>query len=123
MTSKTQLAERPPIADFAEELGLEGSDALKPSYISARIDVTKWSQQDEVKKAWEELAQKEGLEKEAFEKATWGFLLFELGREYDIVISMSKARAYGYTGYQDTWTAFEEVFQELEAEGVLPKRK
>ena len=123
MTSKTQLAERPPIADFAEELGLEGSDALKPSYISARIDVTKWSQQDEVKKAWEELAQKEGLEKEAFEKATWSFLLFELGREYDIVISMSKARAYGYSGYQDTWTAFEEVFRELEGEGVLPKRK
>ena len=122
MASKTQLAQRPPIAEFAAQLGLEGSDALKPSSITARIDVTKWSQQEEIKKAWEELAQKEGLEKDAFERATWAFLLFELGRNYDIIISMSKAREYGYTGYKDTWTAFEEVFDELEAAKILPRK-
>ena len=47
---------------------------------------------------WEKLQAREGLEKDAFEKATWGFLGFVLGRNYNVVISMSKARKYGWTG-------------------------
>ena len=124
LSSRTQLAERPPIADYhAAVAGLEGSRALAPSHLEARIDVTKWSQLDEVKEAWEKLAAREGLDKAAFEKATWGFLMFELGRDFDVIISMSKAREFGYTGYRDTWSAFEEVFAELEEAGVLPKRR
>ena len=121
MSSSSTLAKRPPIADVA--VGLEGTEALKPSVIEARIDVTKWAQLEEVKAAWKRVAEREGLEKEAFEKATWGFLLFELGRSYEIVISMSKARKYGWTGYVDTWEAFDEAFAELEEAKVLPRRK
>ena len=124
LSSRTQLAEHPPIADHAAaESGLEGSAALQPSHVEARIDVERWSREEEVQKAWGRLAEREGLEREALERATWAFLRFELGRDFDIVISMSKARSYGWTGYRDTWGCFEEVFAELEGEGVLPKPK
>lgn len=48
---------------------------------------------------WEKLAAREGLEKDAFDKATWGFLGSVLVRNYDVVISMNKARKYGWTVY------------------------
>lgn len=55
------------------------------------------------------------------EKATWGFLGFVLGRNYDLVIDMSKARKLGWIGYVDTWDALSEVFGELQEAKVLAK--
>lgn len=71
--------------------------------------------------AWQRLAGREGLQQDAFEKATWDFLGFVLGRNFDVVISMSKARALGWTGYKDTWDAFSDTFDELEEDKILPK--
>jgi hypothetical protein len=48
---------------------------------------------------------------------------FVLGRNYDIVISMSKARKLGWTGYIDSWQALEESFDELAREKIAPKGK
>jgi hypothetical protein len=91
-----QLAEVPPLAEFEEQMGLQGT--IQPNKLEGRIDLTKWSQKDEVKDAWKKLAEREGLEKDALEKATWTFLQFVLGRNYDMIISMSKARKFGWTG-------------------------
>ncbi|EON65106.1 hypothetical protein W97_04342 [Coniosporium apollinis CBS 100218] len=119
--STAELAERPPLAEVEKEVGLVGK--VKQSKVEQRIDLTKWSQKPEVKKAWQSLADREGLEKDAFEKATWDFLGFVLGRNYDLVISMSKARKLGWTGYIDTWDSLSEVFDDLESEKILPKTK
>ncbi|EKG10612.1 NAD-dependent epimerase/dehydratase [Macrophomina phaseolina MS6] len=119
--SDVALMEDPPVSLLAKEAGLEGT--VKQSHVEQRIDLVKWSQKDEVKKAWERLAEREGLEKDAFEKATWAFTGFVLGRNFDLVISMSKARAAGWTGYHDTWESLEKVFTELEEAKVLPKAK
>ena len=51
-----------------------------------------------MRKAWEKVAEREGLSKDALEKATWGFLGFVLGRNYDLVIDISKARKLGWMG-------------------------
>jgi hypothetical protein len=96
LESESTLPGKPPISLMAAELGLKGKVA--PSKVANRINLAKWSQQEEVKKAWEKLAEREGLQKDAFEKATWGFLDFVLGRSYDLVVSMSKAREFGWTG-------------------------
>ncbi|KAI9877297.1 MAG: hypothetical protein M1830_004308 [Pleopsidium flavum] len=119
--SEMKLAERPPIADLAPQLGLVNH--VRQGAVQQRIDLIKWSQKDNVKKAWDKLAQKDGLEKDSFEKATWGFLGFVLGRDYDVVISMSKARKFGWTGYIDSWDALSECLDELGAEKILPKTK
>ncbi|KAL2356222.1 hypothetical protein BJ546DRAFT_1025067 [Cryomyces antarcticus] len=119
--SIVQMAKRPPLADFAAERGLQDNKVLKQSAVEQRIDLIKWSQRDDVKAAWKKLAEREGLEHDAFEKATWGFLGFVLGRNFDLVISMSKARKAGWTGYVDSWDALSECLDELAEEKVLPK--
>lgn len=117
--SETRLAEVPPCEDLASVNGTVG--AVKQGKVVQRIDLIKWSQKQEVKDAWAKLAEKNSLEKDALEKATWGFLGFVLGREYDLVISMSKARKFGWTGYVDTWEALDETFDELVKQKVAPK--
>lgn len=119
--SVMMLAEIPPMAEMAAERGLEGK--LRQNKVEQKIDLMKWSQREDVKKAWEKLQAREGLEKDAFEKATWGFLGFVLGRNYNVVISMSKARKYGWTGYIDSWDALSDCFAELEREKILPSTK
>jgi len=115
----TPLGSPAPVTLVAKEIGLEGR--IGGSEMAQRINLAQWGQQDEVKEAWNRLAQREGLEKDAFEKATWAFLDFILGRNFDLVISMSKAREMGWAGYQDTWKSFCDVFGELEAANILPR--
>ncbi|EFQ25650.1 NAD dependent epimerase/dehydratase [Colletotrichum graminicola] len=63
----------------------------------------------------------EGLERDAFDKATWSYLGFVLGRNFDLVISMSKAREMGWTGWADTWQSLQDFFGQLETEKILPR--
>lgn len=118
--SVTQLIERPPLADSAREMGILGR--VPRGEIRAYIDLTKWSKKPEVKEAWERLAKREGLQQDAFDKATWAFLNFILGRNYDLVISMNKARKMGFQGFVDTWDSLSECLRELEDAKILPKR-
>lgn len=93
----------------------------KHSVVHQQIDTVKWAQRPEVVQKWEELRDRFGLDQSVWDKATWGFLTFLLGREFDCVVSMSKARKLGWTGYQDTKDAFMETLDELESEGILPR--
>jgi nucleoside-diphosphate-sugar epimerase len=120
-SSSTDMAPQPPISAQAAELGLEGMSVLQPNKVEQHVDLVKWSQRSDVKAAWEGIAEREGLDKQIFEKATWAFLGFVLGRKFDLVISMSKAREAGWTGYRDTWHSFEGVFDEMREAGALPK--
>ena len=121
--ARDMAGERPPIALGEDEAGLRGTPAVARSRLEQRVDLVKWAAREDVKAAWARVAEREGLERDAFEHATWGFLGFVLGRNFDVVISMSKARKAGWTGYQDTWEAFEATLKVLEAAKVLPARK
>lgn len=118
--SVMKLMERPPIAEFAAERGLKSTRYTKQSRVEQKIDLIKWSQRSDVKAAWDKLAKRDGLEHDAFEKATWGFLGFVFGRNYDIVISMNKARKAGWTGYESTADSLQTAMDELVGERVLP---
>lgn len=86
----------PPVSVVAEEIGLRGR--VRGSVLEQRVCSARWSERGDVKAAWERLAAREGLRGDAFGKATWGFVDFVLGRNYDVVASMSKAREAGWTG-------------------------
>lgn len=120
-SSSTELPFRPPIDEYAPKLGAEGM--FKKSKLEQRIDLPKWAQREEIVKTYKALQKQYGLDEQAWEKATWPFLAFCLGKTYDNVVSMSKARKMGWTGYQDTWKAFDEAFAELEEAKMLPPRK
>ncbi|KAK4117083.1 NAD(P)-binding domain protein [Canariomyces notabilis] len=119
LASKTGLGPQPPISTVAEEAGLRGR--IRPSELEQRISLVKWSKRDDVRKAWQRLAEREKLQADALDQGTWAFIDFVLGRNYDIVVSMSKAREAGWTGYQDTWKSLSDVFGEMEAANMLPK--
>lgn len=118
--STTKLAPEPPISVHASTIGLKGTSALEPSIVEQHIDLEKWSKRQDVRDAWARIAERNSLDEDAFDKATWGFLNFVLGRKYDIIISMSKARKAGWTGYVDTWDSLEGAFKELEGGRILP---
>jgi len=120
-SSSTTMDAKPPITSLAPTLGLSDHALTQPSKVEQQIDLVKWSQRAEVKEAWKRVAEREGLDQEVFEKATWGFLGFVLGRAFDLVIGMSKARKAGWTGYVDTWESLEGVFGELGLNGLIPK--
>ena len=121
-SSTVEMAPQPPVAVQADELGLEGTPAVTDANkVEQQIDLVKWAQRKDVREAWERVAEREGLDKSAFDKATWPFLGFVLGRNFDLVISMSKARGMGWKGYRDTWESLREVFDEMREAGVLPK--
>jgi len=113
----------PPIVEHADKIGLKGlfDGEDKHSVVHQQIDTTKWAQRPEVVKKWEELRDKFGLDQSTWDQATWGFLSFLFGRDFDCVVSMSKARKLGWTGYVDTKDAFFETFDQLEEQGILPK--
>ncbi|KAK2044509.1 NAD(P)-binding protein [Colletotrichum somersetense] len=119
LSDSTELIEKPPVGFLAEKSGLVRK--VEPVRPEERIDLAKWSQKEVVKKAWDRLARREGLERDAFDKATWSYLGFVLGRNFDLVISMSKAREMGWTGYADTWQSLQDFFGQLETEKILPR--
>jgi nucleoside-diphosphate-sugar epimerase len=121
-SSSSELAPEPPISVLKEELGLVKTPCLAQSKVEQHVDLIKWSQREDVKEAWKKIAQREGLDEAVFEKSTWDFLGFVLGRSYDLVISMSKARECGWTGYRDTFNSLTEVFGEMREAGVIPKK-
>ncbi|KAK2054863.1 NAD dependent epimerase/dehydratase family protein [Colletotrichum caudatum] len=119
LSDSTELAEKPPVGFLAEKSGLvRRVEAARPE---ERIDLAKWSRREVVRKAWDRLARREGLQRDAFDKATWSYLGFVLGRNFDLVISMSKAREMGWTGYADTWQSLQDFFGQLETEKILPR--
>ncbi|PYI00171.1 NAD(P)-binding protein [Aspergillus ellipticus CBS 707.79] len=91
-----------------------------PPTLFLQVNPEKWARRSDVNEAWGKLRDKYGLDQKAWEKATWDFLTFVLGRDWSCVGSMSKARKLGWTGYADTWEELEETFEVLEKEGVLP---
>ncbi|KAL2871265.1 SDR family oxidoreductase [Aspergillus lucknowensis] len=110
----------PAIALHEERIGLKGDFTGMHNEVHQQIDTVKWSQRPEVRAKWAELRDKFGLEHDSWDKATWRFVSLLLSREFSCVVSMSKARKFGWTGYVDTWDAFEETFDALEKESILP---
>lgn len=120
-SSTIRMQNRPPIKARASSLGLS-SDPLVDNAptLFLQVDPEKWARRADVNEAWGRLREKYQLDQEAWDKATWNFLVLTMGRDWSCVASMSKARKLGWTGYADTWEELEETFQMLEKEGVLP---
>ncbi|KAJ6107985.1 NAD dependent epimerase/dehydratase family protein [Penicillium sp. IBT 18751x] len=115
------MQNRPPLQANASSLGLSSDDLVKTTpKLFLQVDVEKWARRADVNQAWAGLRDKYHLDQQAWNKATWDFLVLTMGRDWSCVASMSKARKLGWTGYADTWEELEETFRALEEGGVLP---
>ncbi|GAB1211941.1 hypothetical protein ATERTT37_001065 [Aspergillus terreus] len=119
--TEQQLRTSNPIVAHKEALGIADDPVTShPPFFRLPIDPPKWAERKDVKEAWSKLQAKYNLDQAAWDKASWDFLTFSLGREWGCVGNMTKARKLGWTEYEDTWEAFERTFDELEKERVLP---
>ncbi|KAJ5599272.1 NAD(P)-binding protein [Penicillium hetheringtonii] len=110
-----------PLILQAESLGLSNDPLVTdPPTLRLQIDPEKWAKRADVNQVWGKLRDQYGLDQKAWEKATWDFLTFVLGRDWSCIGSMSKARKLGWTGYADTWDELVDTFERLEKEGILP---
>ncbi|KAI8675660.1 Epimerase domain-containing protein [Fusarium keratoplasticum] len=119
LASERPLQPEPPASVLAKEMGLQ--DRVPQSYIRQRIDLVKWSQTEQVQNAWKKMADREGLDPSALNKASWAFAGFAWGRDYNVVLNMTKSRKLGWTGYLDSWENLESIFDTLQKEKVIPK--
>ncbi|KAI4601176.1 hypothetical protein KJ359_012364 [Pestalotiopsis sp. 9143b] len=119
LASERPLVPNPPISVHADAIGMKGH--TPQSYVRNRINLVKWSQQQNVQAAWKRLSEREGIDSTAFEKASWAFADFAWGRDYNSVLSMSKARKLGWTGYYDTWENLVNVLDTLKVRKAIPK--
>ncbi|ODM23086.1 hypothetical protein SI65_00675 [Aspergillus cristatus] len=120
-STNMDMGTRHPITVHAQKMGISKDHLLTtPPALRLPIDPAKWSQRDDVKEAWKKVQSKYDLDEDAWDKATWDFLTFALGREWGCVGNVNKARKLGWTDYEDTWDSFEHAFRMLEEGGVLP---
>lgn len=118
LASERALPAHPPRSVEAKAAGMEGH--TPQSFIRQRIDLVKWSQSKEVQTAWKRMAERDGLDTSALDKASWAFAGFAWGRDYNVSLSMSKARKLGWTGYLDSWENLEGILGELRKNKVIP---
>ncbi|KAL2881684.1 hypothetical protein SGCOL_002831 [Colletotrichum sp. CLE4] len=74
LASEKALQSQPPLTVAAKAAGLEGH--LPQSYIRQRIDLVKWAKTAQVQQAWKAMAEKQGLDASAPDKASWAFAGF-----------------------------------------------
>ncbi|KAN0103515.1 hypothetical protein V8E51_011828 [Hyaloscypha variabilis] len=73
---------------------------------------------------WDKLCEetKTANSKKTFDCGTWQFQDWVFQRTWSALLSVSKARRYGWTGYIDSLDSFIATFDELAKQGVIPKR-
>jgi hypothetical protein len=71
--------------------------------------------------AWDRLAKREGLQEDAFYRASWLYADRNMALMYNKLESMTKARKFGWLGYVDSTEQLLEVLTEAQNMGILPK--
>ncbi|KAI7711298.1 hypothetical protein KC353_g9089 [Hortaea werneckii] len=83
--------------------------------------LVKWAEKAENKKAWEEIMQKHNLTHNPFEDIESHFSFGDAAAiGAPNILSMNKARCFGWTGHVDTLESLHKAYSELHRVGMLP---
>ncbi|MCJ1441275.1 MAG: hypothetical protein MMC23_001761 [Stictis urceolatum] len=79
-----------------------------------------WARDKEL--VWGEICRRAGIPgaKETFDYGSWQYQDCVFERSWSAVLSLSKARRFGWTGYMDTYESFIRAFQMLKGNGMIP---
>lgn len=80
--------------------------------------MVEWAKEN--KGVWQSVVAKHGGHPEAFQWGTWDFFDWMIGKAWSTIGSVSKARKFGWTRYDDTYDAWIETFRSFENAGILP---
>ena len=71
---------------------------------------------------WRTIAEREGLREADVDRvASWWHTDGDLGREMECLTDLARSRRAGFTGHRVTLDAFLDLFDRLEADGVVPR--
>ena len=86
------------------------------------FSLVEWSKDKE--STWVQLCDKAGAPnaKPTFRYGTWGYQDWVFQRSWCALLSMSKARKYGWTGYKDTYDCLIETFEKFKEQGLIPSK-
>ncbi|KAH7074367.1 hypothetical protein BKA63DRAFT_543245 [Paraphoma chrysanthemicola] len=76
---------------------------------------------EDKKEVWKRVVAKHGGKVEAFEWSSWAHLDWAIGKSWYTLLSMSKAREYGWTRTDDTSESFLKTIRSFENAGILPQ--
>ena len=114
----TEPAPRPLIGYFPTLRPLDGKEK---GTIELRNSLRKWASEERTIQAWKRLSSREGLDEDAFEKASWDYADRNMAINYSKLESISKARQFGFLGYVDSTENFFEVLNEAQDMKILPR--
>lgn len=89
--------------------------------VALRNSLAIWAKEQKVIDAWSRLAEREGLDKQVFEAASWPFADAVMSGQSQFYLDMNKARSYGYFGSCDTVQDFIATFKTAIELKFLPK--
>jgi hypothetical protein len=107
--------------EVASDVPSDGqSDVKAASYHAANsFSLSEWAADKQP--VWETVCKKYGGKGEAFGWSTWWFVDWAVGKAWPTLVSVSKARKYGWTRYDDTVETWFETIRAYENGGILPK--
>lgn len=82
--------------------------------------MTDWAKDKE--QVWKSVVATHGGHPDAFQWGTWDFFDWAVGKAWYTIGSVSKARKFGWTRYDDTYDTWIETFRSFENAGVIPRR-
>lgn len=86
--------------------------------LTVEIDLVEWVK--DKRPAWDRVVEKHGGKKETFDYAAWGHLSWVMGRAWSTLLSVEKARKYGWKRYDSTYDTWIKTYKVLEGTGILP---
>jgi nucleoside-diphosphate-sugar epimerase len=113
------LAPRPWRGEFPT---LRPLDYRERGTLELRNSLQQWAGEKRTVDAWQRLAKREGLDVDAFNRASWGYADRNMAIGYSKLESMSKVRKFGFLGYVDSTESFLEVLEEARRMRILPRK-
>jgi hypothetical protein len=114
----------PPLRHFKSKFPtVRPMDYAEVGVVELRNSWGLWAKEERTIAAWKRVQEREGLEKDAFERASWGYADRNMAIGYSKLESMTKARSIGWLGYVDSTENFLEVLGEAQKMRILPTFK
>ncbi|PPJ60583.1 hypothetical protein CBER1_11934 [Cercospora berteroae] len=97
------------------------SEVAYRGQIANEFRMSEWAA--DKKPVWDRICEKYRGSKDALGSGTWGYFDWAVGKTWPTTMSITKARKFGWNGYNDTKGNYYETFRTFANAGVLPSQR
>lgn len=94
--------------------------APEPGTPQQEVSLAEWAK--DKREVWDRICDKAGMSqaKATWDSATWAYQDWVFMRSWSAVLSMNKAKAFGYNGHVDSYDGFVNTFKKFQVLGQIP---